>query len=77
MRRRFSLGILLLAVLLIGGPNVGRFWPAMAQSTAKQVKPPAQDLVDINSATADQLKSLPGIGDAYAQKIIPRSSLRP
>jgi DNA uptake protein ComE-like DNA-binding protein len=47
--------------------------PAAAQkSTTAEKKSTTSkgELIDINSATADELKTIPGIGDAYAEKII-------
>ena len=40
------------------------------EMNAAQSARPAADKLDINTATKDQLKALPGIGDAYSQKII-------
>lgn len=51
---------------------------ALAQAPAKAAKPKvpatatqaAASLMDLNSATKEQLATLPGIGEAYAQKIV-------
>jgi len=44
--------------------------PAVLLASQKPPKPPAPALIDINSATKEQLMTLKGIGEAYSDKII-------
>jgi DNA uptake protein ComE-like DNA-binding protein len=57
-----------------GGPDAAASAPAPAGSapvaTKKSAPPPPVKPIDINSASRAQLKTLPGIGDAEADKII-------
>lgn len=62
--------ISLASVVVAGqGAEPGSKPEAMA-TFAQMAKASAADKLDINTATKDQLKALPGIGDAYSQKII-------
>jgi competence protein ComEA len=57
------------ALSLIGGMALAQDKAAKKPAKAAAATP-AADLLDINSATKDQLDALPGIGAVYSQKII-------
>jgi competence protein ComEA len=67
MRKNLMTRILvaLFALSLMSGMAV-----AQTKTTKPKATTAAADLLDINSATKDQLDALPGIGEKYSQKII-------
>jgi competence protein ComEA len=71
MKRKLSLAFLVLAASLLFVLSVPVLPPshsAAAQSASPA--PSSANLLDLNSATKEQLDALPGIGAAYSQKII-------
>lgn len=64
-----QIAVLIFALSLVNGMASAQAKPAGSAAPVAAAKSAAEKL-DINTASKDQLKELPGIGDAYSQKII-------
>ncbi|HEY2384295.1 MAG TPA: helix-hairpin-helix domain-containing protein [Terriglobia bacterium] len=60
---------LVLAILLTAGSGMAQA-PSSKSAAGQKTTQKTTSLLDINSASKQDLMALPGIGDAYAQKII-------
>jgi competence protein ComEA len=69
IRRMKSLQLLLFTTVLAAASLFGQA-AAPAKAPAKATAAAPATLIDINSASAAELKAVPGIGDVYSAKII-------
>jgi len=72
MFKLFRSPLTLALALLLFAPVLATAQPSTkaAKATAKTTAAATADKLDINTATPEQLKAFPGIGDAYAKRII-------
>jgi competence protein ComEA len=77
MKLRWTMPLAALMILACSTFLTAQTKSAQSASAATTAASAHADLLDINTATKDQLQVLPGIGDAYSQKALLADRIAP